>query len=72
MDESEYFEVKWSAGPLNIAHEGCGAFFRLVITGAARGQVWFDDRASDSGITPGPDFYTRYVRWLDGLPRIRY
>lgn len=65
MDEFEYEEPKWSAGSLNIAHFGCGAFFRLVITGAARGQVWFDDRAADGGLTPGPDFHDWYLAWLE-------
>ena len=65
MTDDEYFDAKWSTGSLIIAEFGCGAFFRLVVSGAARGQVWFDDRAADGGLTPGPDFRDWYLSWLE-------
>jgi hypothetical protein len=65
MSDDEYFAPQWSAGSLVVAEYGCGAFFRLVVSGPACGQVWFDDRAADGGLTPGPDFRDWYLAWLD-------
>ncbi|HEY3608838.1 MAG TPA: SMI1/KNR4 family protein [Pseudonocardiaceae bacterium] len=65
MNDDEYFDPKWDAGSLIIVHFGCGAFFRLVVTGSARGQVWFDDRESDGGLMPAArDFFEWYQAWL--------
>ncbi|TVT62643.1 SMI1/KNR4 family protein [Amycolatopsis rhizosphaerae] len=64
MSDEEYFAPEWVAGSLVIAEYGCGAFFRLILSGPARGQVWFDDRASDGGLTPGPHFRDWYLGWL--------
>ncbi len=65
VTDDEYFDPKWSTGSLIIAEFGCGAFFRLVMSGEARGQVWFDDRAGDGGLIPGPDFRDWYLAWLE-------
>jgi hypothetical protein len=35
-----------------------------VVTGPTRGQVWFDDRASDGGLMPETDLHDWYLRWL--------
>jgi hypothetical protein len=52
-------------GSMALCHFGCGAVFRLVVTGPGRGQVWFDDRGSDGGISPAAaDFRTWYLDWL--------
>lgn len=67
MTEDEYFDERWTCGSLVIGEFGCGAFHRLVITGPARGQVWFDDRASDGGLRPETDFCSWYQNWLDEL-----
>ncbi|MEU1591074.1 SMI1/KNR4 family protein [Micromonospora sp. NPDC005710] len=64
MTEDEYFDERWTAGSLVIAEFGCGAFHRLIITGPTRGQVWFDDRAADGGLTPEADFPDWYQDWL--------
>lgn len=69
MSEAEYFDARWTTGSLVIAEFGCGAFHRLVVTGPARGQVWFDDRGADNGLTPGADFRTWYQTWLDQQSR---
>lgn len=61
----DFYAPSWLAGTLVLAEFGCGAYFRLVVTGPARGQVWFDDLASDQGLTPGPDFHDWYQTWLD-------
>jgi hypothetical protein len=63
----EYFADERTAGSLVICHFGCGAVYRLVVTGPARGQVWFDDRCSDGGLIPGPGFDRWYGNWLHAL-----
>jgi hypothetical protein len=68
LDEDAYWDPRWVAGSLIIAHFGCGVFHRLVVTGPARGQVWLDDRASDGGLSPQTDFQEWYLRWLDTSP----
>jgi hypothetical protein len=71
MEDDEYFDPQWVTGSLVLAHFGCGAFYRLVVTGAARGQVWFDDRASDAGLAPdATDFGEWYLRWFTTLPML--
>ncbi|WP_328613434.1 SMI1/KNR4 family protein [Amycolatopsis sp. NBC_00355] len=62
-----YFDQRWITGSLKVAHFGCGAYFRLVVTGPERGRLWFDDRASDGGVSPcGTGFREWYLKWLDG------
>lgn len=71
--DQEHFDTSWLSGSLVLAEFGCGAYFRLVVTGKARGQVWFEDFASDGGLTPGPDFHDWYQAWLDDLqPKARW
>lgn len=65
-----YFGNYWTQGAMVICHFGCGAYFLLVVSGPERGQIWFDDRASDCGLSPwGCDFLTWYESWLDGSLR---
>ncbi|MEV4738918.1 SMI1/KNR4 family protein [Streptomyces sp. NPDC049555] len=52
-------------GTLVIGEIGCGAFSRLVVTGAQAGRVWCDDPLW-GGLTPGPDFRAWYGAWLNG------
>jgi hypothetical protein len=66
LTEEEYFDRRWTGGSMVLAHYGCGAFYRLVLTGPARGQIWFDDRVADGGLRPdAPDFAHCYHDWLD-------
>jgi len=65
------YDPCWLAGTIALDEFGCGAFYRLVVTGPARGQVWFDDLASDAGLSPGPDFHDWYLAWLENPPPIR-
>jgi hypothetical protein len=51
-------------GTLVVADAGCGVYARLVVTGPGAGQVWLDD-PDWGGLTPGPDFRTWYLTWLD-------
>ena len=67
-DPEDSFDPCWLAGTLILAEFGCGANYRLVVTGPARGQVWFDDLANDQGLTPGPDFRDWYLAWLENPP----
>lgn len=58
------FDARRVTGSLVIAEFGSGAFHRLVVTGPARGQVWFDDRAADGGLAPEAGFPAWYQNWL--------
>ncbi|SCK51755.1 SMI1 / KNR4 family (SUKH-1) [Streptomyces sp. WMMB 714] len=62
--DDEYFDPCWFTGSLVLADIGCGSYFRLVVTGPARGQVWSDDLACDEGLNPGPEFREWYMQWL--------
>jgi hypothetical protein len=63
----QYGAAGRTTGSLVVCHFGCGATYRLVVTGPARGQVWFDDRCSAAGLTPGPTFDRWYGEWLHAL-----
>lgn len=70
-DPEDSYDPCWLAGTVALDEVGCGAFYRLVVTGPARGQVWLDDLANDQGLSAGPDFRDWYVQWLDNPPPIR-
>jgi hypothetical protein len=55
----------WWNGSIMISEIGCGAFYRLVVSGPASGQVWIEDFGCDDILSPGPDFYNWYMNWLD-------
>ncbi len=59
-------------GAFPICHHGCALRTYLVVSGAERGNVWFDRRAETGGIQPHSDPGGRhltllrwYERWLD-------
>jgi hypothetical protein len=62
--DAEYDEDELVTGSMILADMGCGAFARLVVTGAAGGQVWFDYLGINSTLEPGPDFHDWYLAWL--------
>lgn len=65
-DEADRRHLEQGSGTLVLSHEGCGILHLLVVTGAARGQVWVDNRVSDQGLYPlGVGFLDWYERWLD-------
>jgi len=66
--DEEDFSPCWFTGSLVIAEIGCGSFFRLVITGQGRGQVWTDDLGCGLALNPGPDFRDWY---MESLTKIR-
>ncbi|MFI0261469.1 hypothetical protein ACH4OW_20815 [Streptomyces sp. NPDC017056] len=41
---------------------------RLVVTGAQRGRVWYDDLAVWPHLAPGPWFREWYAEWLADAP----
>lgn len=56
------------AGTMTISLEGCGYCRFLVITGATRGQVWFNADAGDGGYIPlNLSFLDWYEEWLDEI-----
>jgi hypothetical protein len=61
----EDFSPCWFTGSLALAEIGCGSFYRLVVTGPARGQVWTDDLGCGHTLSPGPDFQDWYAQWLN-------
>lgn len=61
----EDFSPCWFTGSLVLAEIGCGSFYRLVVTGSARGQVWTDDLGCGHTLSPGPDFRDWYTQWLN-------
>lgn len=52
--EAAYFDTAHVQGTLRLAHEGCGYYQILVVSGDERGHVWSNNRASDGGIAPVP------------------
>lgn len=65
---------EFAPGALPVAHEGCGAFALLVVTGEQRGKMWGIDIGYCplcDGVAgpPGPrghfDFLAWYEDWLD-------
>ena len=50
--ELEYFSEKYITGSIRICHYGCAIYCILVVSGKEKGNIWFDDRASDNGIYP--------------------
>jgi hypothetical protein len=50
------------AGTMTIFVEGCGYCCFLVITGATRGQVWFNADAGDGGYIP---LNTSFLDWYE-------
>lgn len=53
-------------GLLGLAHEGCGRYHVLVVTGPARGAVWMDCTDSRGPFIPMESgFLDWYQNWLD-------
>lgn len=51
-------------GSLILGTDGCTAFWHLIVTGAARGQVWFKDGVTEMKPV-APDFLSWYQAWVD-------
>lgn len=81
LEDEEYYNHKQIKGSKLFAYAGCTVYYRLVITGSERGNIWIDDRPSDNGVFPlnsttyeevidfySPeriDFFGWYNSWLD-------
>jgi len=65
-EEYEVRKFKEVTGTLVLCHEGCGYLHLLVVSGAARGQMWLDATVSDGGYVPlEVGFLDWYEKWLD-------
>ena len=74
ITESECMAVDnyLTAGTMTIAWEGCGYCYFLVITGAARGQVWINGEVASVGYKAINDnFLDWYEEWLDRCFRFK-
>ena len=49
MSECDRIYEYLSAGTMTISIEGCGYCSFLVVTGATRGEVWFNAEVADGG-----------------------
>jgi hypothetical protein len=68
-EEYESRKLKEITGTLVLCHEGCGYLHFLVVSGAARGQMWMDATVSDNGYLPlEVGFLDWYEKWLDNAP----
>jgi hypothetical protein len=72
LTRAEYLDARWITGSLIIAEDGCGTVHRLIVTGPARGQVWWDDRGEGHGLQPDADFHTWYTSWLTKPGPVRH
>ena len=62
-------EIRFGAvpGTLALSHYGCGTIERLVISGEAAGNMWFDVSNDGRGIHDrGETFLDWYENWLSG------
>lgn len=50
--DADYFADSHVHGSLRLAHDGCGYYKHLVVSGPERGHIWEDGRAGDGGILP--------------------
>ncbi len=56
---------------MTISLEGCGYCSFLVVTGATRGQVWFNPDVASGGYIPlNLSFLDWYEKWLDEIDHI--
>ncbi|QKG23135.1 hypothetical protein ACTIVE_4776 [Actinomadura verrucosospora] len=58
-------------GSMIIGEIGTHTYFRLVVTGPARGQVWRDEVAANGDLIPGLDFADWYLNWLRRLGALK-
>jgi hypothetical protein len=78
----EWSERQWrvieehTSGLLTLCEIGCASWIGLVVSGAARGQMWENRIVDDAGIGPllhhdgtPLTFAAWYRDWLDGLER---
>jgi hypothetical protein len=65
-EQYEARKFKEITGTLVLCHEGCGYLHLLVVSGAARGQMWLDATVSDGGYAPlEVGFLDWYEKWID-------
>ena len=58
--------IKNLNGTITLAHQGCGYFDMLIVSGEDKGKVWIDARVSDYGMNCIFDSFTEwYFHWLN-------
>lgn len=74
--EKAYWECYYSrnidTGSLDICEYGCALRYKLIVTGNERGNIWFDARVDQGGLSPQKNkhgkklsFTNWYLQWLD-------
>jgi hypothetical protein len=63
-DEGSREEIDY--GSIYIGNDGCAQYWRLIITGPERGNVWQVCGEGMGPADPKRDFLTWYEDWLDG------
>jgi hypothetical protein len=70
--QDEYWSSRHVNGAIPICHHGCNLRECLIVTGAERGNMWFDDRPDWQGLYPSTipirnriTFFEWYRSWLD-------
>lgn len=53
-------------GNIQLGHDGCGAYWHLVVTGPDRGIPWMFCGEGIQPVCPKRDFLQWYEDWLDG------
>jgi SMI1 / KNR4 family (SUKH-1) len=79
LSEKSFDLSEFDFGHLYLSHVGCGMCFVLIISGEAKGSIWFKDLGNDNGFYPLTknherleyvDFLTFYENWLGACLRI--
>ena len=63
--------VDLTQGSLGIGSYGCSLVIHLVVSGAARGQIWVDDLGSDNGFWPDGEFCPCFFDSPEGYERAK-
>ena len=67
LTDEEYAKefVKNFSGAITLAHQGCGYYDMLIVSGIEKGTVWTDATVSDQGMGRAFDSFTEwYSHWL--------
>jgi len=67
LSDEEYGKkfIKNFSGAITLAHQGCGYYDMLIVSGEERGTVWMDATVSDQGIGYAFNSFSEwYFDWL--------
>jgi len=58
--------IKNISGAITLAHQGCGYFDMLIVSGEEKGKVWVDATVSDYGMYCAFNSFTEwYLNWIN-------